>query len=96
MKRLSEREYEFIIDGEDHTMGSLLQHYLQRDERVVNAYYSLVHPLERKIKVYIKLSGSTDPISVLADALNRIIKESRELKNRVLEAYSQAGIEVED
>lgn len=95
LKRISEREYEFIIDGEDHTMGSLLQYYLQRDERVVNSYYTLVHPLEDKIKVYVKLAVDEDPVKVLSDALEKILEEAGELREKVIEAYREAGIDVE-
>jgi len=96
LRRISEREYEFTIEGEDHTLGSLLQHYLQEDERVVNAYYSLVHPLERAIKVYVKLASDDDPVEVLSDALNKIIKEAKGLKKKLLAAYKEAGIQLED
>lgn len=96
MERKGEREYVFILEGEDHTIGSLLQLYLSRDERVEAAYYRLVHPLEDKIEVYIRLARDEDPYRVLRDAVERIIETSREMESLVREALREAGVEVED
>ena len=96
MERKGEREYVFILEGEDHTIGSLLQLYLSRDERVEAAYYRLVHPLEDKIEVYIRLARDEDPYRVLRDAVERIIETSREMESLVREALREEGVEVED
>ncbi|MEB3807143.1 MAG: hypothetical protein GSR73_06485 [Desulfurococcales archaeon] len=95
LKRISEREYEFVITGEDHTLGSLLQHYLLEDGRVVNAYYSLIHPLEESIRVYMKLAVDEDPVKVLEDALKRIIEDARDVREKIVEALKKAGVEIE-
>ncbi|MCE4619861.1 MAG: hypothetical protein F7C33_02435 [Desulfurococcales archaeon] len=95
VKRLGEREYMFTFEGEDHTMGSLLQHYLQADERVDTAYYAKTHPLEEKIAVYVKLATDADPVEVLREALEKIASDAREFREKLLEAYKKAGIDVE-
>ncbi len=96
MKKKGDREYVFIIEGEDHTIGSLLQLYLSRDERVEAAYYRLIHPLEDKIEVYIRLARDDDPYKVLRDTVEKIIETSREMEELLREAFREAGIEVED
>ena len=96
MKKKGDREYVFIIEGEDHTIGSLLQLYLSMDERVDAAYYRPTHPLENKIEVYVRLASDDDPYRVLRDAVERIIETSREMERLLREAYREAGIEVED
>ncbi len=96
VRKISEDEYLFEIDGEDHTIGSLLQHYLQEDEKVVTAYYSQPHPLEEKINVYIKVKSGADPIKVLRNALETIAREAGEFRELLLKAYEDAGINIED
>ena len=96
MEKKGDREYVFLIEGEDHTIGSLLQLYLSRDERVEAAYYRLVHPLEEKIEVYLRLARDEDPYRVLRDAVERIIETAREMESLVREALREAGVEVED
>jgi DNA-directed RNA polymerase subunit L len=95
VRKIGDREYMFELDGEDHTMGSLLQHYLQLDERVDTVYYSKPHPLEDKITVYVKLAVETDPIEVFKGALERIASEAKEFREKLLEAYKKAGVNIE-
>jgi len=83
------------IHGEDHTLGNLLEKILLNDPRVDFASYENPHPLEEKIVVTIVTRDNADPIAVLKDATAKIIDLASEFKKKLLDAYREAGLEVE-
>ncbi len=96
VKKIGENEYLLELPGEDHTLGSLLQHYLQEDENVATAYYSKPHHLEDKITIYVKLKEDKDPIETFKKALEKIASDARKFREELLKAYEEAGINIED
>ncbi len=94
-RRISEREYEIVLPGEDHTIGSLLEHYLMTDDRVVYASYRQPHPLEDVIEVYVKLAGDYDVVEVVSDALERVIRDAGDVRARLAAALKEAGVEAD-
>lgn len=96
IRRVGDNKYVVNIPGEDHTIGSLLQALLSKDDRVKLAYYNQPHPLEDRIEVFISLNGDYDPKQIIVEALDKIIALAREAREKLLQAYREAGIEVEE
>jgi len=96
VRRIGDREYEILIEGEDHTLGSLLEKYLDEDPRVATVYYRKPHPAEDVINVYLKLAEDLDPTDLLLEVLDRIIADAREAEKKLLEAYKEYGIDTGD
>jgi len=96
VRRIGDQEYEVLIEGEDHTLGSLLEKYLEEDPRVSTVYYRKLHPAEDVISVYLKLAEDIDPVALLLEALDKIIADAREAERKLLEAYKEFGIDTSD
>jgi len=96
VERIGDKEYNILIEGEDHTLGSLLEKYLDEDPRVSTVYYRKRHPAEDVIIVYINLAEDVDPVALLLEALDRIIADAREAEKKLLEAYKEYGIDTGD
>jgi len=96
IRRLGDKEYEIVIRGEDHTLGSLLEKYLDEDPRVATVYYRKPHPAEDVITVYLNLVEDVDPAGLLAEILDKIIEEAREAEKKLLQAYKEYGIDTGD
>ncbi len=94
VRRLADREYEIVVEGEDHTLGSLIEKFLQEDPRVAAAYYRQPHPMEETIVVYLKLAEAVDPVRLLGEILDRIIEEARNAEEKLIAAYRESGIDV--
>jgi len=86
------REYKILVQGEDHTMGSLLQYFLLRDPRVELAYYRVPHPLQEAIEIYLKLREDADPIQVIEDALDKVIEIIKDADEKTRAALAEAGL----
>ncbi len=94
--RTRPNHYVIEIPEEDHTMGNLLASTLQGLRGVKLAYYDLVHPLERKIRVYVTLDEGYDIKEVLKEALNRIKELNEQFRSQLLEALKAKGMELEE
>ena len=95
LRIIKRREGYYIVEleGEDHTMGNLLSSTLQGINGVKLAYYELVHPLERRVRVHVMVESGVDIKSVLTDALNRIKELNDEFRRQFVSKAKEAGAE---
>ena len=95
LRIIKRREGYYIVEleGEDHTMGNLLSSTLQGINGVKLAYYELVHPLERRVRVHVMVESGVDIKSVLTDALNRIKELNDEFRRQFVSKAKEAGVE---
>jgi len=68
----NERELEFELEGEGHTLCNLLRKVLLEDEGVTFAGYRIEHPLIGRPKVYVRTNGKKDPLDVVIEAAKKI------------------------
>ena len=85
----------YEIEGEDHTLGNLLEKLLVSDDRVSFASYENPHPLENKIVITIVTKGEP-PDKLLGEALKRVIDMARQFREDYLKALERAGIRLEE
>jgi DNA-directed RNA polymerase subunit L len=83
------------IEGEDHTLGNLLEKTLLADERVDFASYENPHPLENKIILTVVTRGGANPIDVIREALKSIIDEAKDFQSRFAAEIRRHGRELE-
>ena len=85
------KAFDIVIDNENHTLGFLLQYYInkfyEKDDIFVG--YMNPHPLQKNIKLRIKQNdGDISKIqSVLSDTSEQIIKIFSELKKEVMREF---------
>lgn len=82
---LSETESNFIFENEDHTLGSLLQQELLKDNNVHYAGYIIDHPFEKKMRIEIKTYGQR-PKDALTNSINNILKKLDIVKSEYIKA----------
>ena len=78
-----ERLGKYLIKGEDHSLGSLLEVVLLSLKGVESAHYENPHPLSDTIRVVVRTDGSIRPREALLRALEKI----EELADEFLELY---------
>lgn len=70
----------FVITDEDHTVGQLLRHRLDKDPRVVTAGYLIPHPLEPIMRVHVQTKLACTPQKAIVDAIDQSIVALNHLK----------------
>lgn len=86
--KLLKREKDSIeveLEGEDHTIANLIAKYAIRKKGVVYSSYIISHPLVGKPVVVLSTDGSRDPLEVLEEVLNDIIRDAKEFRNKLQE-----------
>lgn len=78
----SKNELEFALNGERHTLPSLLREQLLKDSSVEFVAYNLKHPLSSESKFIVKTSGKTAKKAV-AEAIKGIEEDLNEFKKNV-------------
>jgi DNA-directed RNA polymerase II subunit RPB11 len=73
----------FRFMKEDHTLGNILRHSLLRDERVLFAGYRMPHPLDFSVRLKIKTRPTSDPATVLMDAIDSISTEIESMRDQL-------------
>ncbi len=91
----SDNKAVYEVEGEDHTLGNLLEKLLLSDDRVSFASYENPHPLENKIVITIVTKGEP-PDKLLKEALERVIEMTRGFREDYLKALERAGIRLEE
>lgn len=81
----------FNFDGEDHTLGNVLQamaynNYVRDANRAAYVGYYLPHPLEDRIVVKIKMRDGSDGKEVIGDTCKDVVDYLASLKNTWLKA----------
>lgn len=79
----SQNEIELEIEGESHTLGSLISKELLMMEEVDISYYIQEHPLKNTIKLYLKTKQGYSPYEVLEKAVDRLLKSLDEIKKEL-------------
>jgi len=66
----------FVLENQDHTLGTILQYELLQDPRVLFAAYRQEHPNTRKIhlRIDVQPNSAYNPRSVLLDAIEKARK----------------------
>lgn len=82
-------ELKIELDGEDHTLGNLIQSTLLEDDGIEMAGYDLPHPLSKKPIIYIRTKGSTSPKKSLEKALTKISKRADEFISKFAKAVEK-------
>jgi len=96
VQKEDERTGVYIIHGEDHTMGNLLEKVLIKMKGVEFANYEMPHPLEYKIILRIHTDGSIRPREALSKALDEILKMIEEFRSEFTKELKRLGKEVEE
>ncbi len=91
-----DRKAVYIIEGEDHTIGNLLEKILINMDGVVFANYEMPHPLEYKIVLRIQTDGSLKPREALIKALERALEMVEEFRKDFLSELKRLGKEIEE
>lgn len=92
---LERKENEIVleIEGEGHTLCSLLESVLLEDEEVEFAGYTIPHPLVGKPILRVRTKGNKEPKEALKEALAKIIGRGRKLREefeRALKEHDEA------
>ena len=82
----SDREMEIEVQGESHTLGNLVAKQLQSMGEVELAYYEIPHPLQPRMRIYIRTREGSRPREVLEKALSMLEEELEEVEK----AFRQA------
>ncbi|KAK8729490.1 hypothetical protein OTU49_008500 [Cherax quadricarinatus] len=89
----------FVINGEDHTLGNALKHFIVQNPAVEFCGYTVPHPMERKIHIRIQ-TWDTPAVEVLHQALKDLKKQNEAVKKliqdevkRYQEAHPQQDLE---
>lgn len=86
----------YIIYGEDHTLGNLLEKVLLKIKGVEFANYEMPHPLEYKIVLRIHTDGTITPKEALDKAIDEIIKMIEEFRSEFTEELKRLEREIEE
>lgn len=82
----SQNELEIEVEGETHTLGSMLSKELLSMDEVSIAYYLQEHPLKNVIKLYLKTKEGVSAIDVLEKAVERLRHKLTEIENEIEKA----------
>ncbi|MEM1604906.1 MAG: RpoL/Rpb11 RNA polymerase subunit family protein [Fervidicoccaceae archaeon] len=82
----SQNELEIEIEGETHTLGSMLSKELLLMEEVDVAYYVQEHPLKNVIKLYVKTKEGYSPLDILEKAVERLKNKLDEIEKEIEKA----------
>ncbi|MHA1832438.1 MAG: DNA-directed RNA polymerase subunit L [Candidatus Baldrarchaeia archaeon] len=89
----TDREMEFELEGEGHTLCNLLRKVLLEDEDVTFAGYRIEHPLIGKPKVYVRTNGEKDPLEAVIEAAKKIKKMAEEFREAFLNSLKGSHYE---
>ncbi len=95
IKKIDEETYELEMIGEDDSIGNLLATYLESMDEVQLSYYNKPHPLENKIIVYVKLKKEQDIAKVVEKAVNKILEDLEDFRNKYIKALKKIGVRLE-
>ena len=85
----SGNELKLEIEGEDHTLCSLLEKVLLEDESVDMAGYTIQHPLISNPVIYIRTKGGRKPETALEEAAKKILQNEEEFRTKFNEALER-------
>ena len=90
LERLEEGEHDltFKVVGEDHTFCNALRSVLLEDANVVNASYTVEHPLLEAPKFHVRVKRGS-PELALTRAAQRMLKSLEELREKLLKALKE-------
>lgn len=91
LKILDRKSNEIVVEinGEGHTLCNLLESVLLEDEYVEFAGYTIPHPLVGKPTLRVRTKGNKEPKEALQEALIKIIKRGRELREELEKAFKE-------
>jgi DNA-directed RNA polymerase subunit L len=85
IERTGKNRLRFIVKGEDHTLGNLIQHALMEDENIESAGFHVSHPLLKEMIFEVRFKqGIRKPINLIAKDLERFIDKLINIKNEML------------
>jgi DNA-directed RNA polymerase subunit L len=96
VEREDERTAVYVIEGEDHTIGNLLEKILINMKGVDFANYEMPHPLEHRIVIRIHTDGSITPREALKKALDEALELIKSFRELFLKELQRLGREIEE
>lgn len=74
---------EIIIKNEGYTLLNLLVDELNRDPDVKYATYTMIHPLENKIKMIVMTSDGVSPLEAIKKAVSNLDRKISKLREEI-------------
>lgn len=84
-------EIEIEVEGETHTLGSLIAGELASMSEVEMAYYVQDHPLKEQIRIYLRTRPGFKASEVLEKAISNIASHLDEIEEAVRAALGLKG-----
>ena len=75
-------ELEIEIEGEGHSLCNVLQKFLNEDDTVDMAGYTIPHPLLSHAIVYVRTKEGRKPEAAIKDAVKKIRAQNKEFRGR--------------
>lgn len=95
VEKETETEAVYVIEGEDHTIGNLLEKMLLTIEGVEFASYEVPHPLENRIVVKITTNGEITPREAVIRALREALKLIDSFERDYIDSLKAVGKSIE-
>jgi len=80
------KSIELRVSGEGHTLFSALRKILFEDTDVSFAGYDVEHPILGSTKFYLRVKGRKGVSTILAEAVEKLIKRAKELRHKFEES----------
>ena len=85
IEKRSGKRIRLIIEGQDYTLGNLLQEALLRDDRVEGAGFYITHPLIKKMILEIRFKSEVnDPLSIIIEDINKFKTDLLNIRELIL------------
>jgi len=83
------KSFDIVIDNESHTLGNLIQSYINRDYKSENIFvgYMNPHPLKNEIFFRIKSDDINQVKDIIVNTASKLIETFNRLRNEVLKQF---------
>lgn len=82
---------EVRIEGETHTLASVLSEHVMEDSRCIFASYKVCHPMDNHSFLRITSDGTCSPKELLKDALKILEEDTTNLSQQIYESCKVIG-----
>ena len=83
------KSFDIIIENENHTLGNLIQSYINKDYKSENVFvgYMNPHPLKKEIFFRIKSDDINTIKDIIVNTTSKLIETFNRLRNEVLKQF---------
>ena len=83
------KSFDIIIENENHTLGNLIQSYINKDYKSENVFvgYMNPHPLKKEIFFRIKSDDINSVKDIIVNTTSKLIETFNRLRNEVLKQF---------